>query len=984
MNLKRSVAVLLLSLCSLRPGLAHDLEAGLFSEQAPIWGADYLTLESENILLRFDVRLETLARKVLPHFEKRLTGSLLERKTKLNRKIPIFLVARGFGNAFVMYPFLNPSFMVLPAQLTSVETADTTQLFVGGEENVLDVFDHEIRHSIEFDQLLAPWAFLFGDGPFNFMNRPAWNIEAWAVLHEGGGLPTKGRMKPSYFGALFKSELMGRKTREPSRWDFSANSIEWRLIGGHYIVGSNFFYYLSSKYGLSKVDELVLGHNTLGWASAYQNTFGRSFGELFADYTESLKNDMATLGQKPNSEIIFDHELDKIIALGINVNNEVAFLGEKNDHTSRYFKVSNSGKLLHESPAFQWFYPLVSRPSFKPLEWSERSGADKLYYFGSQSSQDNNESIPGIYLYDFSNGRERLLRELPLSRAAVVLPDQDTFFSFRQLNQNSQEFAIERASLTNKFSTRVVSTLKEFESVSQLRWIEESKSVQFSAIKAGGTWGIYQLEIRENSSPKLLVDTRGQDLFSRNVGGRLYFLSDFDAKSFQVYELIDKQLCRLTNEPYLIRDFSVDTQANIFAISRRESKDVIIKVSKAQSSCVSLSESAVPLTSLITSVIDELKPADQVAFQESAWATLIPDTRALLPRYDADHGFALQALLSGDSPYKQWGWALLGDWQDESPHDYAIAGSLQTQQFYPFEFTLNLENTPYALGKEYVERARFLNTSFIAERAFGPHTLKARAIYSSHIADEISTRDNLGSGSGFSFAHSFANLQEAYAANRPQRGWSIFTAVENNPSYFEGTAPTSSLLAQQSVYLPVTEFIFPTHSFGLHFQELKVWESRARLVGEGGPYSYGFFARSDLGQRYNLGAFVPQSLSLRGYEDWSVSGDFVLSGSAEYNIPLNFLQYGITQLFNRRWLNPETQELSLTLFYDLGYVRGTSVAFWGRSEKTLSSAGFVASWGLWTSERRKTGVFATYTFAKELDEEKKLNQNIDLTGRVIF
>jgi len=227
-----------------------------------ISGGSYRTFRLPSHHLHFDVELERLARSLAPRFENYLDGLQSRLKFRLKRPMPVFLVKRGFGNAFVTFPSAaSPSFSVLSPRLTAAELGSPTFLYAGDDEGVFDTFRHEAMHYVEEDQRRSFWSALMGDAPYSLPSGTAWAAEAWAVVHEKPSNPYSGRMKESYFGALMRANVSGRATPAPTEWDLSANNPDWRLLGSHYVVGSNFFAFLARTHGLAKVDDFMIHRN---------------------------------------------------------------------------------------------------------------------------------------------------------------------------------------------------------------------------------------------------------------------------------------------------------------------------------------------------------------------------------------------------------------------------------------------------------------------------------------------------------------------------------------------------------------------------------------------------------------------------------------------------------------------------------------------------------------------------------------------------
>lgn len=959
---------------------AFTLSSGSFDVQV-ISGGRYKTLESANVVLRFDEALENKARKLLPVAQALLSDYQLKKNFTLNRKLTLYLVKNSFGNAFVSFPFLNPTHMVLPAELSIASSQNRLFMFAGSDGTPFDVFQHEVMHFIEVDQLFAPWSVIIGDGAYDLPHHPSWMMEAWAVLHEGGSNPYKGRMKPSYYGALFKSELASRDAKFPSRWDLSSQNPNWSLLGAHYITGANFYNYLDKNYGRKKLDDFVLKENGFSLNSSYVRSLGKSFSELFTDYKNTFNVETAKKSTEGASVVVLDKNIQKIDSLGMTSSQNLIFAGLQLNKTPKIYEHSLKLGTTTERDFFEWMSPFFERRSELPIDWSSASSSKGLYYFSAQLNQDGNEKVAGIYFYDLKENASRKVISIPGARAALVHPDGQSFITIVQKNKDRDVFDVYKGQLNAANTMLSIATITDFSDVSNLSWSEDRSRIYFSGIKAGQSWAFYELSLEASSAiPRLLVDTPGQDILGKLHKGKVYLLSDLNlSEGFQLYSLDGNKLCQVTQEPYLVKDFVFDENSNVYLSSRREGRDVIVRVTNlASKNCL------VPATQKYEAAKSYETSNVETAFKESEWKGLLPNTRAILPSYHSRYGFAYDALLSGEGPYKDWSWSLMGRWQDEFPRDYLVGATLELRQFFPYVLTLDSLYSPHVMGSFFMSEAHFLTNSIELERKFGLHELTLRAAHSTQVDSRLSPSEDIGEAFSFGLAHEFENTTSSVLAVAPQRGWTSYIAAEHFPSYFQGTVPRTRLFAEQSVFLPITESFFPTHSFSLNFSELKSWNALSYAEGFQQGYRYESLAESELTQNPRLNGLTRSDLSIRGYSDTYYDGDLALKASVEYVFPLNFLQYGIPQLIGRRYLSPESSVPKITLFYDACDIRGMEESYYGFESKILHSTGFQASWSLWTNETHRTGVLATYTYAKELTDDKDVDQSIDLTAKFVF
>jgi len=938
-------------------------------------GAEYFSFRSDTVILRYEAFLYPLAARLFPQLQNHVEKLQRELKFKLKRPIPVYLTSRGFGNAFVMYPSTASSaFSVIPSQLTSAELGSPIFIYAGMDEGFFDVFTHELMHYIEVDQRQEPWAQIVGDAAFRAPDPSPWMAEAWAVVHESQEEPFKGRAKDSYHGALVRSGVSERSSQAPEPWDLSSSNPEWKPVGSHYVVGSMFYRFLKERYGFGKLNDLVIHQNQWGGASAYEAVYGKTFATLFAEFQAETRRAVEST-PSTGGEVIFDRRVGAIGALGTTPDGDLVFLGRSPDQTPRLYHLNKDGGLLRERGFFEWLAPFVRRPSPAPIEWSSGSGKQKLFYFSAEANLDGNAEIPGLYAYDLNNATVELVKALPLTRTAWVARDGDTYYAVRQPSLLKEQFVLEQGSVQNRFAPQSLAQWNDFAGLSQLRLSEDEKQFSFTAIRTGGTWGIYSSDAESAYAPKLVLDSRGQDLFAQVTDRGVFFLSDLNGRSFQVYQWSKGCLRQLSREPYFVRSFVVGPQGQVWAISRLGQRERIVRVTDANTSACVEPKAYKAETAAVAS---ELPPTKQRPVKEAAVDGFAPSTHTLLPRYVKGTGFGLQALVAGESPYKAWGWTALADFDFEDPSGYLAGFGMNFLDGYPYVVKFNLESSRYAVGSVYAEDARFLSVSFDLSRSFGNHRISARALPSFETSDQ-----GYGSAFGLGVFHSFSNTQGTHRSSVPQKGWILATGLEQFPSFFGSRTARTVVRADQDFYLPVLADILPSHSLRVAFQELRVSTGTAYLTGTGGKRTF-FRADSELSTSTGIPLYASQGLSLRGYSDTQLAGNFAAKSTIEYAIPLSFLQHGASNLLGRRWLNPETTTFLVKLFYDTAYITGLDPAEYSRANRSLSSTGVQAQWVLWINDSRQSGVWSTYVMAKELQEQKRLEHNVQVSAAITY
>ena len=869
----------------------------------------------------------------------------------------------------------------MPPNLTAAEFGTSEFLFAGDEEDLFDTFTHEVMHYIEVDQHLPFWARITGDGSYSLPIGPAWTAEAWAVVHEAQGQAFKGRAKRSQFEAFAISQISTRPSKSLVSWDLSASNKEWSPMGAHYVVGSVFFKYLADTYGREKLDFYMTHQLGLSMPSDFTEVYGKSFDQLYGEFSQNLAQKIPT--QNNGNPTVFDQAFTNIGELAINNDDQVIFVARSLERRPSLFRLSKSGELIQTFKIFEWSKEFASSTPYSPVSWSNATGKDSLYYFTSQESDDLSEHIPGIYQYDFRDESRNLIRSLPYARAAVVLPDLDTFYEVRLENQNSQLLILERGHLSRaNEALQAVGRFSDFGSVSQLSWDKSTNTLLFTGIRRGGTWGIYKLSLSGPFMPELLVDTRGQDIYPRSHKNGWIFLSDFDGKAFQVYKLVDDKICALTHEPFFVRSLTTDSSGRIWAVTHRGSTEVLISVEDnpdGSKQCFSKAEVAAKTMAAQSS--QEAAPSSS-AFEESTLATLSP-LRVLLPRYSRGLGLGFQALVAGEHPYKQWSWALMGDYDKKYPSDYVIAGNLGFHQTFPWIIRAGVESSHLALGNLYQDGARFLTFNVDAQKELRGHSFRAHATYSQQISADSPENDGYGHAFGFGVAHSFENTSQVALAAAPQVGWAISTALLITPSYFGAKNERYITKGRQHFYIPV-DSIFATHSFGIHFTEVKSVDQTIYLDGAGGTRNYDYSVNSSLEQSAGFSKVATNSETLRGHTKTGLRGDFIFLASAEYTIPVNFLQYGVSQFLGRRWFNPESTQFAITLFCDSAHISGYDSSLASEISRSLSSAGLQSKWSFWINENHNTGVAIRYVFAKDLNDGLETSHTLAFSGELTF
>ena len=974
------------SLIATTASFAGSLETGSYSLGA-VAGVPQRSLAAERVIIRFDQSLEPLARKLLPRIDSLIAKLEDKLKFKLKHPMPLYLVSRGFGNAFVMGSWIAaPAYSVLPSTLTAAEIGSPVFSYAGFEEDAFDVFAHELMHYIEVDQALPPWGVVFGEGAYGLPGDASWMREGWAVIHESRDMFLKGRMKESYFGAVLKSGLSESDDGKLTGWDLSRNNRDWAFDGSQYLSGANFLGFLARKYGRDKVDEMMLSRKPLNPQSIYETSFGKSFSELLAEFNEELHASFTAAKNVSLQKPFFEDEVNSIGDIGVTSSGEILFWAAGLKKNSRVYRLSADTQSLEQSPFFEWFSPFAGNLSDDPLQWSAQSGKDSLYYFAAQMSPSGNEAIPGIYEYDIENHTRKLVRELPLARSAVVLPDGDTAYVLRQEDRNTNVFALEKLFLSSpQGKVETIARLESFSAVAQMNWDVERKVLNFTAVENGGTWGAYFINPTSGSNAELLIDTKGQELRVVGTPQGALFLSDFNEKTFQTYRLKGQQLCPLSNEPYFIKNFNVLKDGKIAVVSRRGKQDVLVSLSgEAVGPCRDMAEVSAPKVET-----EAFAPSTDPAFTESGWSALVPHTRAFLPSYARGGVWNFQTLFAGESPYKEWSWALLANVNPDADDLYTVAARVGFMQSYPLISHVTVETSPQAIGwgspsSRY--SLRFLTMAYEGQIDVNAHRFQFQGLSSTQTADDRSIPKSLNEGAtSFGLRHSFNSTQGVVWSAGPQRGWGISSALQYVSSYFGSEEGFVVADLRQTVYLPLVASIFPTHSLSLNFSQNMTDKSFVYLSGSGGRTSnFGYKISPEFTQDPNLRALTGEGQVSSGYPGRFITGDKVLGTQINYAIPLNFMRYGFASLFSRRWLNPETSTLKLDLFYENYRISGFDYVVDKDSKTSLSSVGFVTTWSLWMNENQDTGFSAYYLFAKELNEGKNTSSVVGTSARVAF
>jgi|GEM_PF-1485488 len=972
------IAILLATL----PVNAQELSSGSPSLEA-VSGVDQLSLATENVILRFDVSLEPLARELLPRIDALIEKLETRLKFKLKNPMPLYLVSRGFGNAYVMGPYIAaPAYSVVPGTLTSAEIGSPIFSYAGFEEDSFDVFAHELMHYIEVDQEIPAWGVVFGEGAYNLPDNSSWMSEGWAVIHESRAAFLKGRMKKSLFGALLESNLSERDDGKLTGWDLSRNNPEWKFVGSMYVTGASFLDFLARKYGRNKVDELMLSRHPFSPTSAYTEVFGKSFSTLLEEFNSELTRERENSKTRRLAPTLFEGDLGLVGDIGVTQQGDLVFLGSGLSQNSKIYRLSQEGLPKDKAAFFEWFSPISGNLSSAPLEWSAQSGTETLDYFAAQESPANNEAIPGIYRYDMRDHTRRLMRSLPLARTAVVLPDGDTFYVLRQVDRNKSVFALEQGKLSNaQLPNTELTRIETLKSVSMLTWNEQNKVLTFAGIEAGGSWAVYQTSAVPGSKPERMIDTNGQDLYPASTPEGLVFLSDLDDTRFQVYRLKGQELCPLSDEPYFVRSFKPLADGGFVAVSRRGTREILVRLTgEPVGPCRDLKRFNAPRTQPET-----FEASTNTAFRESSRSAFIPNTRILIPSYYKSYGLGLQALLAGESPYKDWSWSLLGDLDTKNKDAYVVAGTVGFRQAYPWLSRVTLESSTRAIGRGGpYEDTRYLTTAYVGSYIASNHTYQLQLLSSLQTATDVPLYKDKGAFS-MGVRHTFSNTQSVALAAGPQRGLVLSEAYQLSPSYFGTILEPKILDLRQRIYVPLVASIFPTHSLSIQLTQSFSSDTYLFLTGSGGRGRiFSYSASNEYTQDPHLSPLAGNHQDIYGYPGFLASGDKLFTQSVYYALPLNFMQYGLSTLFGRRWLNPESSQMTLTLFYESMRVSGYDLEERLEGSTFLSSTGFVTTWSLWMSESQNTGISASYIFAKELGREKNTTSLLSTSARIVF
>ena len=180
--------------------------------------------------------------------------------------------------------------------ITAVWPAPTE--FIGNTDDWLRlVFTHEFTHIVHLDRSVG-WARalrgVFGRTPFVFPNLflPAWQIEGLATFEESM-LTGQGRLHAGDFRSVVNEAARARRLEPLDR--VNGGLVDWPSGNAPYAYGSGFHEFLADRYGAATLSELA--HATAGRvpytaSPVFKRIYGRSLGELWAEYGRSVSSDL--------------------------------------------------------------------------------------------------------------------------------------------------------------------------------------------------------------------------------------------------------------------------------------------------------------------------------------------------------------------------------------------------------------------------------------------------------------------------------------------------------------------------------------------------------------------------------------------------------------------------------------------------------------------------------------------------------------------
>ncbi|MBS2029957.1 MAG: hypothetical protein JST54_18795 [Deltaproteobacteria bacterium] len=225
-------------------------------------------------------------------------------------RLLLYLTSANFNNAYVQPMFLgNPQQMVVPLH----ETDELFNLLIAPGAEIGDVTCHEAVHYVQLQQVEGLWWWVnhFGGeilSPNIFTE--SWFLEGLAVHYEGRLDKDVGRPWNPIWRGLFPSGVASRGGKlnpgylQPDQRDTTP-------FGGNYLVGEQFVDYLATTYGEQKLWELVDREANspapqLAVAVQFMRVYGKTLGGLFKEFSEHLEKEGLQRPRPPNQRVLVD------------------------------------------------------------------------------------------------------------------------------------------------------------------------------------------------------------------------------------------------------------------------------------------------------------------------------------------------------------------------------------------------------------------------------------------------------------------------------------------------------------------------------------------------------------------------------------------------------------------------------------------------------------------------------------------------------
>lgn len=863
-------------------------------------GSVYSTLKSPHIQLRYPRARELEARLFLTQAEALVTSYEARFGYRYTRPVVIYLSERRFDNAYVQPGSTGSEvFSVLPFYFD-----DQGFGFEGIDGTPYGVFAHEGIHHIQNEMGRAWIEHLFGPTvSFDSYLLPPWFWEGLAVDFESMGVPYRGRMKPSYHGAMLRS--VAQKRGHLSSFDLYDGNYRWRLLGSaEYVVGSGFMRYLHETYGDERYLDFVRSSTHVTGQSDFQEAFGKSFPELFRGFEATLLSPVPPAAPAAWWADRADR-LDNLVRFA---DGRIAFTASYADRESQLIVLDAQAKELSRR---RWRRPYSSffSPDFDTPDEAEALADGRYAFLATRKSQDAIAYEGALGTKNIDTGETRLVLKLPDAISAAWASDGSRVWVARRAKHDG------RAHLelwTYDTATREGRRLHVFESVTGvlgLRVAPDLSRLVFAGFR-DPSWDIYTLDLRvPDAQPELQFRSGGQDHRPRFVGNDIYFLSELE-NTFGVYALRPtatgaRELCRVDDARFLVKAFAPNGEGGVVHTDL-DGRQVGVWKSGPAHACrpVTLAETteAPARPQAVSPEVAGLEP-----YEESGWKTLLPDTHYVLPRYlQGDWG--AKGLLAGRSPYRKLAWELSGDfWNQFSSGNASL--DVTVREPFPWVLGFTAATQPAFFyrddGKKFRE-PRYDVGEFSLLYPLYNHRFGGSTSYRG-------PRQGPGSTAGFEAWHSFSDTSSTILSVLAHRGWSASEYVGYFPQAFG--EPRGLTLAQlrQGVYLPWT--FFETDGFLLTFSELAVHRPA------GGPAAVigGFNASVEFDNRIERNRYdfmSSRTIYLRGFSDLAFLGSRAVGASVDYDVSLLRWNQGAMTALDRLWLNPRYEGLHLDLFVD--------------------------------------------------------------------